>query len=139
MKDAVKRPDDAGELMTGERCWILELSNDPGDADASIARARVEPGVTTEWHSLRGTWERYLIAAGRGRVELEGHEPQEVGPGDVVRIPPGVGQRIANVGEEDLVFHCICTPRFTRDCYEPRSDLGDPREPGETPPSAGAS
>ncbi len=119
----IKRPDEAAEYMTEERCWILEVSNDLGDGDVSIARARVEPGVTTEWHSLRGTWERYLIAAGRGRVELEGCEPEQVGPGDVVRIPPEVGQRITNTGDEDLVFYCICTPRFSPDCFDRRGDL----------------
>ncbi|PWB62199.1 MAG: cupin domain-containing protein, partial [Betaproteobacteria bacterium] len=48
-----------------------------------------------------------------------GDEPEKaVGPGDVVVIPAGVAQSIRNLGDRDLVFHCICTPRFTPDCYE---------------------
>ncbi len=123
MKNAIQRADEAAEYLSDEGCWILEVSNDPGDV--SIARARVEPGVTTEWHSLRGTWERYLIAAGRGLVELEGREPEEVGPGDVVRIPPEVGQRITNIGDEGLIFHCICSPRYRQDRYDRRPDLDE--------------
>jgi mannose-6-phosphate isomerase-like protein (cupin superfamily) len=37
----------------------------------------------------------------------------------VVVIPAGVSQQIQNEGQGDLVFYCICTPRFTPDCYEP--------------------
>ncbi|MDH5265956.1 MAG: cupin domain-containing protein, partial [Betaproteobacteria bacterium] len=33
-------------------------------------------------------------------------------------IPAGVAQAIRNTGPGDLVFHCVCTPRFTPDCYE---------------------
>ena len=36
-----------------------------------------------------------------------------VGPGDVVRIPAGVAQRIGNTGDDQLIFYAICTPRFT--------------------------
>jgi mannose-6-phosphate isomerase-like protein (cupin superfamily) len=41
-----------------------------------------------------------------------------VGPGDVVLIPPGCRQRIANTGSVDLVFLAICSPRFLSEVYE---------------------
>ena len=66
--------------------------------------------------------ERYLIVSGKGRVELGGQDPVDVCQGDVVRIPPGVSQRIANIGEGDLLFYCICTPPFRQDCYETRNE-----------------
>ena len=44
--------------------------------------------------------------------------PTLVGPGDVVVIPAGVPQQITNVGDADLVFYCVCTPRFRPDGYE---------------------
>jgi mannose-6-phosphate isomerase-like protein (cupin superfamily) len=59
-----------------------------------------------------------VLLSGRGRVELGGLPAQNVGPGDVVLIPPGCPQRIANAGREDLVFLAICTPRFTPEAYE---------------------
>src|SRR5678816_2979358 len=52
------------EFATPERCHIVELINLPEDADCSIARARVQPGVVTQLHSLRGVTERYVIVQG---------------------------------------------------------------------------
>ena len=43
---------------------------------------------------------------------------QEVNPGDVVLIPPDCRQRITNTGQEDLIFLCLCTPRFIPEAYE---------------------
>ncbi len=106
------------EYWSDERCHILEFSNTSDDAEVSIARARVEPGVTTKRHRVRGTIERYLIMEGRGTVHIEGLADQNVSPGDVVLIPAGAIQAIANSGDCDLVFLCICTPRFEWDNYE---------------------
>lgn len=114
----VRRYDAAGEFYFTERCFINELSNTPADDDASIARARVPPGGTTRWHRLSGITERYVILEGRGRVEVGEMAPQEVVAGDVVLIPPACRQRITNIGEGDLVFLAICTPRFRKECYE---------------------
>ena len=41
-----------------------------------------------------------------------------ISPGDVVVIPAGIAQQVTNNGRSDLIFYCICTPRFTPDCYE---------------------
>lgn len=103
--------------FTAEGCHILESWNDADDPQASIARARVAPGVTTRWHALNGVTERYLIVSGSGLVEIGDHAPEQVQAGDVVVIPAGVRQRIGNTGTEDLVFYAICTPRFTPACY----------------------
>ncbi len=118
MKETVKQLNLSDEFYTPERCYITELSNTPDDPDASIARARVEPGVTTRWHQLTGTVERYYIVKGRGRVEIGKIPPQEVKAGDVVLIPPKCRQRITNISSEDLIFLAICTPRFSSDVYE---------------------
>lgn len=58
------------------------------DEEASIARARVEPGVTTRLHRLAGITERYVILEGRGRVRVGNVPETELEPGDVVTIPP---------------------------------------------------
>lgn len=106
------------EYYFEERCYIAESWNSPHDPDASIARARVKPGVATRLHRLKGVTERYVILEGTGRVEVGDLAPEIVGPGDVVVIPSGTGQRITNIGGSDLVFLAICTPRFTPDAYE---------------------
>ncbi|HSF48711.1 MAG TPA: hypothetical protein VLA73_10145, partial [Burkholderiales bacterium] len=88
MNEAIKRIDLGAEFYTAEKCYIIELSNTPDDPEASIARARVAPGVTTRWHRVVGTTERYVIIEGNGRVEIGSLPPQGVSAGDVVLIPP---------------------------------------------------
>lgn len=118
MNPLVARPDESNEFSTAERCSILEVWNDARDSDASIARACVAPGITTQPHRLRGVVERYLIVEGSGFVRVGDSIAQAVAPGDVVVIPAGVTQQIKNTGDTDLVFYCICSPRFTPECYE---------------------
>jgi len=118
LKESVKQQNPSDEFYTREKCHITELSNTPDDRDASIARARVEPGVTTRWHRLKGTVERYYIISGKGLVEVGELPPQKVNAGDIVLIPPMCPQRITNIGSEDLIFLAICTPRFSNDAYE---------------------
>jgi mannose-6-phosphate isomerase-like protein (cupin superfamily) len=116
--EAIRRIRPEQEYYTPEGCFVLELSNTPDDPQVSIARARVAPGVTTRWHRLSGTAERYVILEGKGRVEVGDLPAQEVAPGDVVFIPPSRRQRITNIGRADLIFLAICTPRFTNQAYE---------------------
>lgn len=123
MEETVIPFDRAGEFFTDEGCFIVELLNSPEDESASIARARVEPGVTTRFHRVNGLVERYVMLSGSGRVEVGSLPPQEVGPMDVVLIPPGCRQRITNIGPDDLVFLAICTPRFVQSAYEDIDDL----------------
>jgi len=104
--------------MTPERCIILEVWNDPADTAGSIALARVEPGVTTQLHRLNGITERYLVVAGAGMVKVGDHLREPVLSGDVVVIPAGTPQQITNTGTEDLQFYCVCSPRFSPECYE---------------------
>lgn len=118
MKETIRSIDSGAEFYTPEQCYIIELSNTPDDPEVSIARARVAPRVTTRWHRLVGTTERYVIVEGRGRVEVGSLPPQEVSAGDVVLIPPSCPQRIANIGQGELVFLAICTPRFKQAAYE---------------------
>lgn len=101
-----------------ERLRILEVTTGRDDPDVSIARARVEPGVTTELHSLTGVDERYLVVSGGGEMNLDASDEWfEIGPGDVVAIPAGVAQRVRNSHGEDLVFYCVCSPAFSESCY----------------------
>ena len=125
MKEAVKKKNLKDEFYTPEKCYVTELSNTPDDTRVSIARARVEAGVTTRWHRLKGTSERYFIISGRGLVEIGKLPPQEVAAGDIVLIPPMCRQRITNIGKNDLVFLAICSPRFKQDVYEDIEDLSD--------------
>ena len=133
MKASVRRNDwgDPGaEVHTPENCRIIELSNTPDDPEASIAHARVAPGITTRWHRLIGTAERYVILEGTGRVEVGRLSPQDVRAGDVVIIPPSCPQRITNLGQDHLIFLAVCTPRFRPEAYEDIDDA-QPARPGK--------
>ena len=110
---------DSDAFFTRERCHIQELLNDPASPGLSIARCRVEPGVTTELHALANTAETYLIEAGSGVMEDGSGPGFAVGPGDAVSIAKDHAQRIRNTGNTDLVFLVFCTPRFVPACYTP--------------------
>ncbi|MFT5114892.1 MAG: mannose-6-phosphate isomerase-like protein (cupin superfamily) [Parasphingorhabdus sp.] len=118
MRAIIKQVDDNSEYWIPEGCHILELSNSPDDPNLSIARARVEPGVTTQWHRLQNTEERYFILSGKGMVEIDDQSAQRVCSGDTVLIPAMCRQRISNPGPDDLIFLALCTPRFDHTVYE---------------------
>ena len=48
-----------------------------------------EPGARTAWHT-HPLGQTLIVTAGAGRVQQWGGPVQEIRPGDVVRIPPGV-------------------------------------------------
>ncbi len=116
--ESIIKHTDKPEYYFEERCFITELLNTPAVPELSVARARVEPGVTTVLHRVKGTAEKYYILSGYGRAEVDGRVLEEVGPGDMVLIPEGQSQCITNTGKEDLVFLCFCTPRFEVGNYE---------------------
>lgn len=110
------------ERLSDEGCYIVEMRNLEDDPDCSVARARVDPGVKTKRHRLRETAERYVVLEGVGEVEIGDRPPAPVAPFDVVHIPAGVSQCIRNMGPGELIFLCICTPRFAPENYEGLED-----------------
>jgi len=118
MQAQILKADEDEEYYFDEGCFILELSNTAADEAVSIARARVRPKVTTKLHQLHGVIERYVMLAGAGRVVVGDLPPQSVKAGDVVIIPADCPQQITNIGNDDLVFLAICTPRFTQEAYQ---------------------
>jgi mannose-6-phosphate isomerase-like protein (cupin superfamily) len=112
------------EFPIRERCHVVELLEDAAVPDISIARCRVEPGVTTELHSLTGIDEVYVVLSGSGIMHDGRRSGQRVGAMDCVRIPAGYPQRVHNDGAEELVFLAICTDRFVPECYIPNEGDG---------------
>lgn len=82
MKAKIFRP--STEFYIEEGCYIIEYLNSEHDPACSIARARVEIGVTTQWHYLQDTVERYHMLSGSGVVEVGTLIPLRVGGGDSV-------------------------------------------------------
>ena len=118
MKEFILKYDEKAEFYSDEKCYVNELSNTTKDEEVSIARIRLEPGVTTNWHRLRNTTERYVILYGSGIVEIGELPQQAVTEGDIIVISPMCKQRISNNGKSDLIFLAICTPRFVQKVYE---------------------
>jgi mannose-6-phosphate isomerase-like protein (cupin superfamily) len=119
MEPKIVKANSLKEYLTPEGCYIFENWGlvSVGDRAVSIARARVEPGVTTKPHHLDGVQEIYLIVQGKGMVFIGDLGSTEVVGGDVVVIPPMTSQSITNTGKVDLIFYCVCTPAFTEKCY----------------------
>jgi 4-carboxymuconolactone decarboxylase len=72
-----------GTVRAGERM----LAQSP--ARVSGATVLFEHGARTHWH-VHPLGQTLIVTAGFGRVQHWGGRVQEVRPGDVVRIPPGV-------------------------------------------------
>ena len=110
------KPKPRREFWTSERCYITELLNDTEQPEVSIARARVEPGVTTELHAL-SVAEWYVLEQGQGLMQVGDGAPFSVRDGDTIAVPKNVAQRITNTGRDDLMFLCVCVPKFSQECY----------------------
>jgi mannose-6-phosphate isomerase-like protein (cupin superfamily) len=130
MKPKIVKANSLKEYLTPECCFIFENWGlvSAGDKKVSIARARVEPGVTTKAHHLEGTQEIYLVTKGTGQVQIGSMELTDVVEGDTVVIPAGISQKITNTGKTDLVFYCICTPAFTQAIYHDEDAENAPKK-----------
>lgn len=102
-----------------EGCYINELANSAQDPAISRACARLTRNLTSHWHQLSATTERYVILEGQVDVEVGDLPAQTVSLCDDVMIPPDTPQRITNTGVDDLVFLANCTPRFETGNYNP--------------------
>ena len=116
--DKIIKYKELSSFYTPEKCYITELINMETIPSFSIAEARVAPGVITEIHKLKDTDEVYYILSGKGEMEVGGKLYGIMEEKDIVFIPMNSTQRIRNIGEADLTFLCICSPRFEVKNYE---------------------
>jgi quercetin dioxygenase-like cupin family protein len=65
------------------------LFGPPEPARASGSSVTFEPGARTAWHA-HPLGQTLIVTAGCGKVQREGGPIEEIRPGDVVWIPPGV-------------------------------------------------
>ncbi|UCD15492.1 MAG: cupin domain-containing protein [Candidatus Omnitrophota bacterium] len=109
----IKRLKDCRQFLAGDNSILREYLN-PGKEDLrinySLAHATVRQGQVTKPHKLKSC-EVYYILEGRGLMCIDAEEHQ-VGPLEVVYIPPGAVQYIKNTGSADLVFLCIVDPAW---------------------------
>ncbi len=67
---------------------IDPLFTAPAPARAAGATVTFEPGARTAWHT-HPLGQTLIVVSGLGRVQRDGEPIEEIGPGDVVWIPPG--------------------------------------------------
>ena len=56
-------------------------------SDVALLRIRFQAGSRTHWHTHENA-QIYLVEEGRGRVQIQGQEILDVGPGEPVYMPP---------------------------------------------------
>jgi mannose-6-phosphate isomerase-like protein (cupin superfamily) len=75
----------------------------------SLAEAIIPVGGTVTEHYHKITEEVYYLISGKGLMYLNGVE-REVGPGDIVIIPPGTKHKLTNHGFLPIVMVVTCAP-----------------------------
>lgn len=101
------------EFVAGDRTVLRELLHPDKQACEvrySLAHARLPAGATSTPHRLK-TSEVYYVLTGLGRMHID-DKCRDVGPGDMVYIPPTARQFIEALGTEELVFLCIVDPAW---------------------------
>jgi len=86
----------------------------PGNSslkNQSLAEASVSPGKATIQHYHIESEEIYYILQGKAKIRV-GDEVREVSEGDGIAILPRQRHKIWNIGTEDLVFLCCCSPSY---------------------------
>ena len=85
-------PNDAyAQYFVGQS--FLKPLTEPGKAPVFLANVTFEPGCRNNWHihhAAKGGGQILVCVAGRGYYQEWGKEPQELHPGDVINIMPGV-------------------------------------------------
>ena len=75
------------------------------------------PDQTVQYMAALRDTMKGLVAGTVLSLSHHPHQPRLSPYVDHVRIPANTPQRIANVGDVDLVFYCVCTPRFVQSAY----------------------
>ena len=85
---AGSRPSQRGNeaYFTGT-VWIDPIVDTKAPARVRAAKVTFEPGARTAWHT-HPLGQTLYIVSGKGWVQKEGGPIEEVGPGDIVWIPP---------------------------------------------------
>lgn len=117
-----RRLDELNEIIALDDTVVREFLN-PHHEDGnlvlgySLAHASLASGKASLPHRFKEASEVYYILRGRGTMHID-NETAEVGPGEMVYIPPKSVQYIENAGEDSLDFLCIVYPAWKPDAEE---------------------
>ncbi len=117
-----RRLDELKEIVALDDTVVREFLN-PHHEDTelvlgySLAHASLASGKASLPHRFKEASEVYYILRGRGIMHID-KETAEVGPGEMVYIPPKSVQYIENIGEDSLDFLCMVYPAWKPDAEE---------------------
>jgi mannose-6-phosphate isomerase-like protein (cupin superfamily) len=102
--------------ITKDGSSIRELMHPHTQANnnQSLAEATVPPGIQTELHFHKKSEEIYHITQGDGIMTLN-KQQFPVTAGDTICIPANTPHKISNVGINDLIFLCACSPAYSHE------------------------
>ncbi len=83
--------------------WVIDEQKD-GAPTYDLRVIEVAPGGHTPKHNHPFEHENFVIE-GKGRLQING-EWHEIGPGDVVFVPPNAQHTYVNAGKEPFKFLC---------------------------------
>lgn len=76
---------------------------------SQLALMSIPAGSDIGYESHANVEQILFIESGRGRVTING-ESRDIGKGDVIVVPSGIGHDVVNTGEEPLKIYTVYTP-----------------------------
>lgn len=96
------------------RAHVLMDAGELGSRNLSVNWLEVPPGASEDLRSHEEAELAYIVASGTGSMSATG-DTQELGPGDLVLIPPATDHSVANDGEESLALVSVQSPGVSAD------------------------
>ena len=75
-----------------------------------MVHGRLAPGGHAARHHHDSTFQAMYVLAGAAEVALGDDPPRRCGPGDMVRIPPGLDHEVTSVGPDPLELILVYSP-----------------------------
>ena len=103
--------------MLGKMKVTYKITSDQTDDALGLYEVTLQPGIIgASPHLHRRLTEIFQVIEG-SLVVLLGKRNVSIGPGDLVRVPPGTVHAFANCGAAPVVFLLIFTPALRREGF----------------------
>jgi mannose-6-phosphate isomerase-like protein (cupin superfamily) len=93
----------AHHITAGDTVKLAVLSGPEDGSGTSVCFEVWEPGGSQPPNSHSGSTETFVVLAGRGLAHSDEHL-RELGPGDVLVLPPGSVHRIENTSSTERLY-----------------------------------
>lgn len=80
----------------------------------SLAEAIIPQNQSTKLHRHTTSEEIYYVLSGSGTMQIEDRN-FSIDKGNSICIAPGESHNVINIGLQDLVILCCCTPPYSHD------------------------